>query len=88
MLIKGKNNAKSINGISIESLFRYVENFNFEAFRKPKTINDWILIVRVFSKLRKAIERIMKKKETIFISGFVFTTVSYTHLTLPTTSSV
>jgi hypothetical protein len=73
LLINGKNKAKSINGISIESLFKYVENFNFEAFRKPRTINNCKLIVRVFSKLRKAIERIMKKKETIFISGFVFT---------------
>jgi len=71
--MKGKNNANNINGMSIESLFKYVENFNFDTFRNPNTINAWILIVRIFSKVKKAIERIIRKKEIILNSSFVFT---------------
>jgi|TARA_B100000902_G_scaffold134671_1_gene133076 hypothetical protein len=62
-----------MKGISIESLFKYVENFNFDTFKNPNTIDAWMLIVRIFSKLKKAIERIIRKKDIIFISGFVFT---------------
>ena len=64
LLTNGKNKANNINGISIESLFKYVLNCNFETINKPATITAWSTTETLFSKLKKAIERIIAKKES------------------------
>ena len=46
---------------------------NFEIINKPPTINACKTTVILFSKLKKAIERIIAKKESNFISGLIFT---------------
>ena len=73
LLINGKNKANNMNGISIESLFKYVLGCNFEIINNPATINACNKIKTLFSKLKKAIERIIAKKEINFISGLIFT---------------
>ena len=73
LLTNGKNKANNTNGISIESLFKYVLSCNFETINKPATITAWSTTETLFSKLKKAIERIIAKKESNFISGLIFT---------------
>jgi len=73
LLTNGKNKANNIKGISIESRFKYVLSCNFETINNPATINACKTIETLFSKLKKAIERIIAKKEINFISGLIFT---------------
>jgi len=70
LLINGKNNAKSMKGISIESLLKYVLTLIFEIKRKYKTIKNCKNIKRLFSRLKKAIEKTIQNVVNILSSGF------------------